>query len=124
MVSAAVFPVSRAASVTRDFRSCRPHDKPHPPVMPRVQDAIPSLDCRGAHPQPREAVPLALDLGVVLQEFGHFHLVLDAPRLGRVAGCPGRSTNAGGYQEPDPKASGSCLDPSAFRIVGGIMRKW
>jgi hypothetical protein len=24
----------------------RPHDQPHPPKMPRVQDAIPSLDCR------------------------------------------------------------------------------
>ena len=24
----------------------RPHDEPHPPQMPRVQDAIPSLDCR------------------------------------------------------------------------------
>jgi hypothetical protein len=23
----------------------RPHDQPHPPKMPRVQDAIPSLDC-------------------------------------------------------------------------------
>ncbi len=27
-------------------------------------------------------------------------------------------------QGPDPKASRSCLDPSAFRIVGGVMRKW
>jgi len=25
-------------------------------------------------------------------------------------------------QEPDPKASCSCLDPSAFRIVGGVMQ--
>src|SRR6516164_8195707 len=24
----------------------RPHDEPHPPQMPRVQDAITSLDCR------------------------------------------------------------------------------
>src|SRR5271166_1218703 len=32
-----------------------------------------------------EAVRSALDLGAVLQEFGHFRLVLDAPRLGRVA---------------------------------------
>src|SRR5271166_6492678 len=53
--------------------------------------------------QPREAVRSALDLGVVLQEFGHFRLVLDAPaRAARRSGPRSIPTLASAHRRGVP----------------------